>query len=67
MIGNTNNNFSDVVFAGEMIENGVKLSKIESTKAKKPTFKKKEGETHAVSYQEKSYNPSYPQQSSWPY
>ena len=33
MIGNSNNNFSDVVFAGKMIENGVKLGKIESTKA----------------------------------
>ena len=42
MIGNSNTNFSDVVFAGEMIENGVKLDKIESTKAKKPTPKKKE-------------------------
>ena len=30
MIGNSNTNFSDVVFAGEMIESGVKLSKIES-------------------------------------
>ena len=42
MIGNSNNNFSDVVFAGEMIENGVKFGKIESTKAKKRTLKKKE-------------------------
>ena len=50
MIGNSNTNFSDVVFVGEMIENGVKLDKIESTKAKKPTPKKKEGETHAMSY-----------------
>ena len=38
MIGNSNNNFSDVVFAGEMIKNGVKLGKIERTEAKKPTF-----------------------------
>ena len=59
MIGNSNNNFSDVVFAGEMIENGVKLSNIESTEAKKPTPKKKEGETHVVSYQRKAYNPFY--------
>ena len=59
MIGNSNTNFSDVVSAGEMIENGVKLSKIESTEAKKPTLRKKEGETHAVSYQGKVYNPSY--------
>ena len=62
MIGNSNTNFSHVVFAGEMIENGVKLSKIESTKVKKPTPKKKEGETHTVFYQEKAYNPSYSRQ-----
>ena len=31
MIGNSNTNFSDVVSAGEMIESGVKLSKIEGT------------------------------------
>ena len=42
MIGNSNTNFLDVVFAGEMIESGVKLGKIESTKAKKLTLKKKE-------------------------
>ena len=51
MIGNSNTNFSNVVSAGEMIESGVKLDKIEGTKAKKPTPKTKEGETHAVSYQ----------------
>ena len=50
MIGNSNTNFSDVVFAGEMIESEVKLGKIEGTEAKKSTLKKKEGETHAVSY-----------------
>ena len=60
MIGNSNNSFSDVVFMGEMIENGVKLGKIESAKAKKPTPQKKKGETHVVSYQRKAYNPSYP-------
>ena len=59
MIGNSNTNFSDVVFAGEMIESRVKLDKIESTEAKKPIPKKKEGEMHAVSYQEKAYNPYY--------
>ena len=59
MIENSNTTFSNVVFAGEMIENGVKSSKIESTKAKKSTYKKKEGETHAVSCQGKTYNPSY--------
>ena len=50
MIGNSNINFSDVVSAGEMIESGVKLSKIEGMEAKKLAFKKREGETHAVSY-----------------
>ena len=50
MIGNLNTNFSDVVSAGEMIESGVKYGKIDSTEAKKPTSKKKKGETHAVSY-----------------
>ena len=50
MIGNSNTNFSDVVFAGEMIESRVKLDKIESAEAKKLTFKKKSGETHTVSY-----------------
>ena len=62
MIGNSNTNFSDVVFAGKMIENRVKQGKIESMKAKKPTSKKKEGKTHAVFYQKKTYNPSYSQQ-----
>ena len=62
MIGNSNTNFSDVVFVGEMIKSGVKLDKIESTEAKKSTLKKKEGETHAVSYQGKAYNPSYSRQ-----
>ena len=62
MVGNLNTNFSDVVSAGEMIDNGIKLSKIESVEAKKPTLKKKEGETHAVFYQGKSYNPSYSRQ-----
>ena len=31
MIGNSNTNFSDVVSAGEMIESGVKIGKIEGT------------------------------------
>ena len=59
MIENLNTNFSDVVSAGEMIESGVKLDKIESMKAKKPAPKKKEGKTHTVFYQGKAYNPSY--------
>ena len=50
MIENSNTNFSDVVSAGEMIESGVKISKIESTEAKKLAPKKKKGETHAVAY-----------------
>ena len=59
MVGNSNTNFSDVVSAGEMVESGIKLDKIESVEAKKPTPQKKKGETHAVSYQGKAYNPSY--------
>ena len=59
MIGNSNTNFYNVVFTGEMIKSGVKLDKIESTEAKKPIPKKKEGEMHALSYQEKAYNPYY--------
>ena len=50
MVGNSNKDFSDVVSAGEMIEAGVKQGKIEASKVKKPIFKKKEGETHAVTY-----------------
>ena len=67
MIGNTNKNFTDVVAAGEMIENGVKLGKIENVKAKKPTLKRKEGETYVMSYQGKTYNPSYLQQKNHAY
>ena len=62
MIGNSNTNFFDVVSVGEMIESKLKLDKIEGTEAKKPTPKKKEGKTHAVSYQGKAYNPSYSRQ-----
>ena len=42
-----------------MIENGIKLDKIESIEGKKSTLKKKEGEMHAMYYQGKSYNPFY--------
>ena len=42
MIGNSNKNFSDVVSAREMNENGVKLGKIENIKTKKPAPKRKE-------------------------
>ena len=62
MIGNSNTNFSDVVSAREMIQSGVKLDKIKCMEAKKPALKKREGETHAVSYQGKAYNPSYSRQ-----
>ena len=55
-------NFSDVVSTGEMIESEVKLGKIKGIEAKKVTPKKKEGETHAVSYQAKAYNTSYSRQ-----
>ena len=59
MIGNSNKDFFDVVSTEEMIEAGVKQGKIEASKAKKPTSKKKERETHAVTYQGKAYDPSY--------
>ena len=62
MIGNSNTNFFDVVSAGEMIESGVKLDKIEGMETKKLAPKKREGEMHAVSYQGKAYNPSYSRQ-----
>ena len=62
MIGKSNTNFSDVVSTREMIESGVKLGKIKGTEAKKPTPKKKEGETYAVFYQGKAYNPFYSRQ-----
>ena len=62
MIGNSNKDFSDVVSAGEMIEAGVKQGKIEVAEAKKQFPKKKEGETHVITYLGKAYNPSYSQQ-----
>ena len=62
MIENSNTNFSNVVSMRKMIENGVKLYKIESIEAKKSTPKKKEEEMHAVSYQGKTYNPFYSRQ-----
>ena len=45
-----------MVSTGKMIESEVKLGKIESAEAKKPISKKKEGETHVVSYQGRAYN-----------
>ena len=67
MIVNSNKDFSDVVLAGEMIEAGVKQGKIEALEAKKSTPKKKKGETHAVTYQGRAYNPSYLPQSNYGY
>ena len=67
MIENSNKDFSDVVSIGEMIEAGVKQGKIESVEAKKLIPKRKEGETHAMSYQGKAYNPSYPSQQNYGY
>ena len=58
MIENSNKDFSNVVLAGEMIEAGVKQVKIETSEAKKQISKKKDGETHVVTYQRKAYNPS---------
>ena len=62
MVGNSNTNFSDMVSTGEMIESGVKLGKIKGMEAKKSAPKKREGKTHAVSYQGKAYNLSYSRQ-----
>ena len=62
MIGNSNKDFSDIVSTGKMIETEVKQGKIEAVEAKRPTPKKKERETHAVTYQGRAYNPSYPPQ-----
>ena len=67
MIGNSNKDFSDVVSIGEMIEAGVKQGNIEILEAKKPIPERKEGETHTVSYQEKSYNLFYPHQQNYGY
>ena len=60
MIGNSNKDFSNVVSAGEMIKAGVKQGKIEASEAKKQILKRKEAETHVVTYQGKAYNLIYP-------
>ena len=60
MIGNSNKDFSDVVSVREMIKAGVKQGKIEASEVKKPTPKKKEEKTHAMTYQGRAYNLSYP-------
>ena len=62
MVGNSNKDFSDVVSAGEMIEARVKQGKIKVVEAKKQFPKKKEEESHVITYQGKTYNPSYSQQ-----
>ena len=62
MIGNSNKDFSNVVSIGEMIEAGVKQGKIEALEAKRQIFKRKERETHVVTYQGKAYNLSNPPQ-----
>ena len=67
MIGNSNKDFSDVISVGEMIEAGVKQGKIEALEAKKQIPKRKEGETHVVTYQGKTYNLSYPPQQNYGY
>ena len=67
MIGNSNKHFSDVVSVGEMIEARIKQGKTESAKVKKLIPKRKEGETHAMSYQGRAYNPSYPPQQNYGY
>ena len=59
MIGNLNTNFSDMVSAREMIESGMKLGKIKGMEATKSAPKKRERETHVVSYQGKAYNRFY--------
>ena len=56
-----------MVESREIIENGVKLGKIENTEAKKSNPKRKERETHIISYQRKSHNPSYSQQQNHAY
>ena len=67
MIGNSNKDFSDVVSVGEMIEAGVKQGKIEASEAKRQIPKRKEGETHVMTYQGKAYNLSYPPQQNYGY
>ena len=67
MIGNSNKDFSDVVSIGEMIEAEVKQCKIEASETKRQIPKRKEEETHVVTYQGKAYNLSYPPQQNYGY
>ncbi|XP_050908405.1 uncharacterized protein LOC127122034 [Lathyrus oleraceus] len=68
MVGNTSSGFSDLVLAGERIENMIKMGKIQNSastsSASKKTFvpygKKREGETNAASII-RTRNPTYPQ------
>ena len=62
MIRNSNKDFSDVDSIGEMIKARVKKGKIEASEAKRQFPKRKEGETHVVTYQRKAYNLSDPLQ-----
>ena len=53
MIGNSNKDFSNVVSTWEMIENGVKLEKIENTKTKnQPSRERKERHTQCHTKEE---------------
>ncbi|XP_050895943.1 uncharacterized protein LOC127102641 [Lathyrus oleraceus] len=68
MVGSTSSGFSDLVLAGERIENMIKMGKIQnsastSSASKKPFVpygKKREGETNAASII-RTRNPTYPQ------
>ncbi|XP_050889623.1 uncharacterized protein LOC127094905 [Lathyrus oleraceus] len=68
MVGSTSSGFSDLVLAGERIENMIKMGKIQnsastSSASKKPFVpygKKREGETNATSII-RTRNPTYPQ------
>lgn len=68
MVGSTSSGFSDLVLAGERIENMIQMGKIQnspstSSASKKPFVpygKKREGETNAASII-RTRNPTYPQ------
>ncbi|XP_022735589.1 uncharacterized protein LOC111288912 [Durio zibethinus] len=57
LVGNTTKNFSDMVISGEMIENIIKSGKIEGSKKKTATLRKKEQETHVVTHTNPSHHP----------
>jgi len=64
MIGSVSSNFSNIVIIGERVKSGMKTSKITSgsngaINVKKPSIvlrKKKEGETYAVTFDQRGYN-----------